>query len=139
MGFTAYLVATMLVAADVGCAEATHDWREVEAVLQVAHNRSLLRGEPMLDVLTAHRQFARECPAHRVRVRHLWAGLRAVVGALEVPRWLKDPTVQFFCTQRVAWKWRQRRGWARRIEQVGRLKHLYWRWRPGMAIASNAL
>ena len=81
MGFTAYLVATMLVAADVGCAEATHDWREVEAVLQVAHNRSLLRGEPMLDVLTAHRQFARECPAHRVRVRHLWAGLRAVVGA----------------------------------------------------------
>lgn len=139
MGFAAYLVATVLMAADVSCAEATHDWTEVEAVLQVAHNRAVLRGRPLLAVLSRDRQFASECPTSRLRAAHLWAGVRAVVGELDVPGWLKDPGVQFFCTRAAAWKWRGHRGWARRIEEAGRLRHLYWRWRPGMEIASATL
>jgi hypothetical protein len=126
---TAYLMLTILAGADVSCAEATHDWREIDAVLQVARNRSIEREQPLLHILTARRQFASKCPTRRLRLRHYGAGLRMLTGDLEVPAWLKDPQVQFFCTQGVAWKWKSRERWARNIRPVGRLRHLYWRLR----------
>jgi hypothetical protein len=125
----AYLVATALTAADVACVEAGQDWREVDAVLQVVRNRAETSETTLFDVLSRPRQFAHQCPRRRLHWRHLWAGIRMVADALEVPDWLRDASVRWFCAREAAWKWNERDYllWSRRLEVVGELRHLYWR------------
>lgn len=127
----AYLLATVLTAADVSCAEGSHDWREVDAVLQVARNRSEATGRTLLVVLHQPRQFAHACPPQRLHWRHFWSGARMLVDALDVPAWLRDGSVRWFCTRAVAWKWfgEDVYQWSRNIEVAGELRHLYWRLR----------
>ena len=129
MSVIVYFVATILVAADVACAEASHDWREVDAVLQVAVNRADNRESTLLRELSRRRQFAHNCPQKRTHWKHAWAATRAMFRQLDVPKWLKNKDVLWFCTRTVAWKWHQREWerWSHRIEVAGSLRHLYWR------------
>lgn len=118
-----YLAATWFTAADTACAEASHDWVEVDAVLQVAVNRVEALDQSLYTVLTMRRQFAHGCPRVRQNWRHLWAAARAMTGHLEVPAWF-DGDVHFFCTPRMAHKWRECR------QRAGRLRHVYWDRKP---------
>lgn len=106
-------------AADTACAEASHDWPEVDAVLQVAVNRVSALNKPLIEVINMKRQFAHNCPKKRRHWRHIWAGIRAMTGHLNVPKWLSED-VHYFCTPRMAHKWRDCR------RSVGRLRHVYW-------------
>ncbi len=131
MTFLAYVAATVLTAADVACVESGRDWREVDAVLQVVRNRADSSQTTFLEVLGMPRQFAHGCPTKRRHWRHVWAAMRMMADRLDVPDWLRDGRVRWFCARDAAWKWyeRDRAEWSHRLEVVGALRHLFWRTR----------
>ena len=127
------LARTVALASNVGCMEASHNWKEVQAVLSVAVNRSNRTGESLYRVLSKRHQFATRCPKARLHSRHRLLAAKAAVGALKRPEWMTGEVVGFVTPRawpRVRKTWR-RRGW-RKVES-GRTLHVYLRTRnvPG--------
>lgn len=136
----AIILATAAYAGDVACGESSQVWHDAHAVMQVARNRALTNGRTLVQVLARPAQFAAPCSASARRrdlhLRHVLVGLRAIVGALDVPEGMDE--ARWFCAEKTpTWgcgAWRAPDSWARwRLVEVGatrwggRVFHRYYR------------
>jgi len=113
---------TINITANMLCAEASHDWRECNAIMQVALNRKKYYQQSLQKIITAKYQFATSCPKERLHYKHY---LIAVYGTLNnkdliLPTWMNE-SILWFCTPAVAHKWK------RKYKPVGRLRHIFWK------------
>ena len=121
---------SILLVADVLCAESGHDWRDAELVAAVVRHRHLESGRSLARVVTRPRQFAAGCAARglgdRLHWRHIEVAARAHAGRLDTPAWMTED-VWYFCSvpRGGCARWR----WLDRLQLAGESPsgHAYWR------------
>ena len=119
------LLAELALGAGLICAEARGQASEEQvAVARVVRNRVEASGTSGVGVMTAPHQFARPCPARRVRLDHAISYARGRWG--EAPSWSLEAT--HFMARRVepdvVEKWTKRG--LERIDS-GKTEHSFWR------------
>ena len=117
------VINTVNTAADMMCAEASNDFRECNAVMQVALNRVDKFNQPLIKILTAPHQFSLKCPPEWKRITHYLLAIKAIQDKqMNVPKWLTKDTL-LFCTSRAA----EKHNWFKKYKKVGKLRHFFFK------------